>query len=104
MQCHMKNLFCTFISALLLIASQGLQNASYLVRGDDRRFTQSRLPVSYYNIAAALPRSTPEKENVSPQGIEDYLKAVQESKQDLHSVMLLRHGKVVFEKWFGDNA
>lgn len=26
------------------------------------------------------------------------------SGQDLHSLMILRHGKVIFEEWFGENA
>lgn len=34
---------------------------------------------------------------------ENYLKAVAEDKQDLHSIMILQDGKVIFEKWFGEN-
>jgi len=52
----------------------------------------------------SLPRSTPEAENVNAGGISNYLKAVKESGQDLHSLMIVRHGKVVFETWLGDNA
>ncbi|GHU55229.1 6-aminohexanoate-dimer hydrolase [Bacteroidia bacterium] len=29
---------------------------------------------------------------------------MKEAKQDLHSLMILRHGKVVSEQWFGDNT
>ncbi len=58
-----------------------------------------------YNVATkALPRSTPEAEGVSSEGISNYLKAVKQSGQDLHSMMIVRHGKVVAENWFGDNA
>ncbi len=33
-----------------------------------------------------------------------FLDAVAEKKMDLHSVMILRDGKVVYENWFGENA
>jgi CubicO group peptidase (beta-lactamase class C family) len=52
----------------------------------------------------ALLRSTPEKEGVSSEGINSYLEAVKKNGQDLHSIMILRHGKVVTEQWFGDNG
>jgi CubicO group peptidase (beta-lactamase class C family)/predicted glycoside hydrolase/deacetylase ChbG (UPF0249 family) len=60
--------------------------------------------ISYHDLTNSLPRSTPEAEQVSSKGISDYLKAVQDSGQDLHSLMILRHGKVVSEHWFGDHA
>jgi CubicO group peptidase (beta-lactamase class C family)/predicted glycoside hydrolase/deacetylase ChbG (UPF0249 family) len=60
--------------------------------------------INYNKITKSLPRSTPKAENVDVKGIEDYLKAVQKANMDLHSLMVLRNGKVVFEKWFGDNA
>lgn len=60
--------------------------------------------VTYNDVGNALPRSTPESEKVSAKGIADYLKAAKDSGQDLHSLMILRHGKVVAEYWFGDNA
>ncbi len=92
---------CTLISIFFLISLHVQQNAGYIAFQDDAESSQQ---VKYGEAANALPRSTPEKENVSAQGITDYLKAVQEGKQDLHSIMILRHGKVVFEKWFGENA
>ncbi len=60
--------------------------------------------ISYNELTKALPRSTPQAEKVNPKNITNYLKAVKESGQDLHSLMILRHGKVVFEQWMGDNA
>lgn len=60
--------------------------------------------VSYNDVGKALPRSTPEAEGVSSKGISNYLKAVKESGQDLHSLMILRHGKVIAENWFGEYA
>ncbi len=56
--------------------------------------------VSYNEVFKALPRSTPEAEGMVPGAFNNYLKAVKESGQELHSVMVLRHGKVVAEKWF----
>ncbi|MEY4934025.1 MAG: hypothetical protein RIS64_384 [Bacteroidota bacterium] len=45
----------------------------------------------------SLPRSTPEKEGVSSEKIHQFLDAVAKSKHELHSYMILRHGKVVSE-------
>ncbi len=52
----------------------------------------------------ALPRSTPEAENVAADMLENYLTAIQEAKQEIHSVMVLRNGKVIAEKYLGDAA
>lgn len=48
----------------------------------------------------ALPRSTPEAEGVSSAGIESFLDAVGKSGLEVHSFMLLRHGRVVAEGWW----
>lgn len=48
----------------------------------------------------ALPRSTPEAEGVSSEGIRQFVDAVEASTHELHSFMLLRHGKVVAEGWW----
>jgi hypothetical protein len=50
--------------------------------------------------AGALPRSIPEAEGVSPAGIESFLKAIDGGKHELHSLMILRHGKVIAEGWW----
>ena len=47
-----------------------------------------------------LPRSTPEAEGVSSPGILAFLDALQQSKHELHSFMLVRHGRVVAEGWW----
>lgn len=60
--------------------------------------------VNFPSLAKALPRSTPAAENVNPKNIASYLEAVKASGQDLHSLMILRNGKVVAEHYFGDNA
>lgn len=47
-----------------------------------------------------LPRSTPETEGVDSDGISQFYEAVAQSKMELHSFMLIRHGKVVAENWW----
>jgi CubicO group peptidase (beta-lactamase class C family) len=47
-----------------------------------------------------LPRSIPEKEGVSSQGIIDFLGAAGKSRNEFHSFMFLRHGKVIAEGWW----
>jgi hypothetical protein len=39
--------------------------------------------------------SVPEKEGVSSAGIIDFLDAAAKSKTEFHSIMILRHGKVI---------
>ena len=48
-----------------------------------------------------LPRSTPESEGVSSAGIIEFLNAVDTAGSvELHSFMVLRHGKVIAEGWW----
>jgi len=47
-----------------------------------------------------LPHSTPEAQGVSSAGIDSFLTAVNRSKNEFHSFMLLRHGKVVAQGWW----
>lgn len=47
-----------------------------------------------------LPRSIPEAEGVSSEGINQFLEAASKSKHEFHSFMILRHGKVVSEGWW----
>ena len=51
-------------------------------------------------VADTFPRSVPEKEGVSSRGILNFIEAVEQSGQELHSFMLLRHGKVIAEGWW----
>jgi CubicO group peptidase (beta-lactamase class C family) len=51
-------------------------------------------------ILTSLPRSTPETEGVSSQGIIDFLDAAAKSNNEFHSIMFLRHGKVIAEGWW----
>ena len=48
----------------------------------------------------ALPRSVPELEGVSSEGIAQFLEAAGKSKHEFHSIMMLRHGKVIAEGWW----
>jgi CubicO group peptidase (beta-lactamase class C family)/predicted glycoside hydrolase/deacetylase ChbG (UPF0249 family) len=60
--------------------------------------------ISYNALLKALPRSTFAAEKVDAKALPRYLEAVKKAEQDLHSLMIVRHGKVVAEQWFGDNA
>jgi CubicO group peptidase (beta-lactamase class C family) len=51
-------------------------------------------------LSSLLPRSTPEAEGVSSQGILDFLDAAEDSDTEFHSFMLVRHGKVIAEGWW----
>jgi CubicO group peptidase (beta-lactamase class C family) len=47
-----------------------------------------------------LPRSTPEAEGVQSEGLLRFIESVEKNNIELHSFMLLRHGKVVAEGWW----
>ncbi|MBL7872443.1 MAG: ChbG/HpnK family deacetylase [Cyclobacteriaceae bacterium] len=49
---------------------------------------------------SALPRSTPEAEGVSSQHILNFLDAAAASDHEFHSMMIVRHGKVIAEGWW----
>lgn len=74
-----RNFFATLLS--LLLAGAALSQAS-----------------------VSLPRGTPDAEHVSRQGILNFVSAVEHSKNEMHSFMLLRHGKVVAEGWWDPYA
>jgi CubicO group peptidase (beta-lactamase class C family) len=48
----------------------------------------------------SLPRSTPETEGVSSEGILRFLQSIDTSRHEFHSFMMLRHGKVIAEGWW----
>ncbi|MDR3141022.1 MAG: ChbG/HpnK family deacetylase [Tannerellaceae bacterium] len=60
--------------------------------------------ISYNDLTKALPRSAPAAENVNAKGLSDYLEAVKKSGQEIHSLMIVRNGKVVAERWFAGHA
>ena len=47
-----------------------------------------------------LPRSTAIAEGLQPDSIASFLKAVNNSSVEMHSMMIIRHGKVVAETWW----
>lgn len=48
----------------------------------------------------ALPRSTPAAEGVEASGISQFLDAAKAARIEFHSLMMLRHGKVIAEGWW----
>ena len=61
------------------------------------------LPPAFADVAQktkALARSTPEAEGLSSVAILDFLTAMADTKHELHSFMMLRHGKVIGEGWW----
>ena len=60
--------------------------------------------INYNELTKSLPRSTPKAEKVNEKGISNFLQSIKKDGHDLHSIMLLRNGKVVAEHWLGDNA
>lgn len=54
--------------------------------------------------AASLPRSAPEAQGVSSAALLDFLDTAEARIDALHSVMLVRHGKVVVEGWWAPYA
>jgi len=55
---------------------------------------------SYSQTGSTLPHSNPEMEGVSSAGILRFLDAAGKSRNELHSFIFLRHGKVVAEGWW----
>jgi len=64
----------------------------------------SQLPMSSWAARVPgmqLPRSLPEAQGVASSGILDFVQAVETNKLNLHSLMVVRHGNVVAEGWWG---
>lgn len=47
-----------------------------------------------------LERSTPEAEGIRPDAIDDLVQALDRRRLGVHSLMILRHGRVVAERWW----
>lgn len=58
------------------------------------------LTASCGNAGPDLPRKKPTK--TMEKATADYLNAIEDEKLDIHSIMILKDGKVVFEKWMGE--
>ncbi|MFN4145031.1 MAG: serine hydrolase domain-containing protein [Runella sp.] len=55
---------------------------------------------SFARLSNQLPRSTPESQGVDSGGIIRFLEALSQSKHEMHSLMILRHGQVIAEGWW----
>ena len=55
---------------------------------------------SFTILAQSLPHSTPEAEGVSSEAIIKFIEGYSSDKHELHSYMLIRHGKVISEAWW----
>ena len=51
-------------------------------------------------LVSSLPRSTPDAQGIPSAAINDFVSAVEQNLDALHSFMLLRHGQVVAEGWW----
>jgi CubicO group peptidase (beta-lactamase class C family) len=49
---------------------------------------------------SSLPRSTPEAEGVSSAGLITFLDSAATGRHEFHSIMIVRHGKVIAEGWW----
>jgi CubicO group peptidase (beta-lactamase class C family) len=56
--------------------------------------------VSDAEAKTSLPRSTPEAEGVDSTGLLRFVEALEKNVDAVHSIMLVRHGKVVAEGWW----
>jgi CubicO group peptidase (beta-lactamase class C family)/predicted glycoside hydrolase/deacetylase ChbG (UPF0249 family) len=92
----------------------GYENVAFDRQGVTELFTSPKIKkiilekgislISYNDATKGLPRSRPESEDFTAEAFNDYLDAVGKSGLEMHSVMVLRHGKIIAEKWFGDNS
>ncbi len=55
-------------------------------------------------VQKKLARSTPEAQGMRSEGILNFLKALETSKHEFHSLMVVRHGHVVAEGWWAPYA
>jgi Beta-lactamase class C and other penicillin binding proteins len=63
-------------------------------------FTYNYAQTKNRYLSNSLPVSTPEAEGVSSKGILKFLDAVDKGKNELHSFVMLRHGKIISEGWW----
>ena len=56
---------------------------------------------AYAQSPVALPRSTPEAQGISSAAILSFVQAADTGIDGMNSVMLVRHGRVVAEGWWG---
>ncbi|MCA9082033.1 MAG: serine hydrolase, partial [Planctomycetaceae bacterium] len=62
------------------------------------------IPSTLLAQAPALPRATPESQGIDSAQLQAFVAALDEHVDTAHSVMLLRHGQVVAEGWWGPES
>lgn len=55
---------------------------------------------AFSQTGGSLPRSTPEAEGVSSARLMAFIDTLNKSQHEFHSMMILRHGKVIMEGWW----
>ena len=50
--------------------------------------------------SSALPRATPESQGVPAAAIQDFVAQAEQTIDALHSVVIVRHGRVIAEGWW----
>lgn len=89
----------SWFSLAVCLISTGLQvglaqeKASQVDAGDSVGSSESKREIR-------LPRATPESQGVSSEAIAKFVRAADEKVNSMHSVMILRHGKVIAEAWW----
>ena len=89
----------SWLSVAVCLISTGLQvglaqeKASQVDAGDSVRSNESKREIR-------LVRATPESQGVSSAAIAKFVRAADEKVNSMHSVMILRHGKVIAEAWW----
>src|SRR6187399_929945 len=88
----------SFITALLFLFLSFQVSSQRAQPGSKTKVSSQAAKVS--SQTTKLPRSTPETEGVSSKGIIEFLDALSTTKHEMHSIMILRHGKVIAEGWW----
>lgn len=60
--------------------------------------------LNVFSFNDGLKRSTPEAEGVDPEAIVEFFEGIEASGQEVHSIMILRHNKVIAEHWWAPYA
>lgn len=58
------------------------------------------LPMAMARPQSPLPRATPESQGVSSKAVQGFVEALHAKVNTMHSVMVVRHGKVIAEAWW----
>ena len=85
------------LTALLCLLAMSIEARKVMVD-----VVSQATPTQDWKKEGALPRKKPSK--VMKAAFQAYLTAAKESGTDLHSVMILQHGKVVEERWMSEGA